>query len=85
MRVKHVLLAGFCAAAGALAITLAGCASAPQSASQQAGFLASLHMLCGQSFAGRVVTTDAADASFADSRLVMHVRECSFKSMQDLT
>ncbi len=36
-----------------------------------------LNALCGQRFEGRVVTTDAADADFANSRLVMHVRDCS--------
>lgn len=62
-------------AGAALALALSSCASTP--ASPQDQFFASLHALCGQSFEGRVVTTDAADASFANSRLVMHVRECS--------
>jgi hypothetical protein len=61
--------------AGAAALALAACASAP--ASPQAQFFANLRALCGQSFEGRVVTTDAADASFASERLVMQVRECS--------
>jgi hypothetical protein len=47
-------------------------ASAPQDA-----FMASLQSLCGKAFAGKVVTTDAADASFAGKSLVMHVRTCS--------
>jgi len=64
-------------AAGALAIALAACAGTPQPASPQDRFLANLRMLCGKSYAGRVVTTDAADANFANSRLVMQVRECS--------
>lgn len=62
--------------AGAAALVLAACASAPAPAPQDA-FFANLRDLCGQSFAGRVVTTDAADASFASERLVMQVRACS--------
>lgn len=63
--------------AGALALALSACASAPAPASPQDQFFANLRALCGQSFAGRVVTTDAADANFASERLVMQVRECS--------
>jgi len=59
----------------ALALGVSGCATAP--ASPQDQFFANLRALCGQSFEGRVVTTDAADASFASERLVMQVRECS--------
>lgn len=39
-------------------------------------FFANLQALCGQAFEGKVVEGNAADASFADRRLVMHVREC---------
>jgi len=60
----------------ALALGVSACASAPP-ASPQDQFFANLRALCGQSFEGRVVTTDAADASFASQRLVMQVRECS--------
>lgn len=60
----------------ALALGVSACASAP-SASPQDQFFTNLRALCGQSFEGRVVTTDAADASFASQRLVMQVRECS--------
>jgi hypothetical protein len=61
----------------AAALALAACASTPALTSPQDKFLANLSALCGQSFAGRVVTTDSADASFASQPLVMHVRECS--------
>jgi hypothetical protein len=61
----------------ALALALGACASASAPASPQDAFFANLRALCGQSFEGRVVTTDAADASFASSRLVMQVRACS--------
>ena len=60
----------------ALSAALSACASAPP-ASPQDQFFANLHALCGQSFAGRVVTTDSADAGLASERLVMQVRECS--------
>lgn len=59
----------------ALALGVSACASTP--ASPQDQFFANLRALCGQSFEGRVVTTDAADASFASERPVMQVRECS--------
>ncbi len=63
--------------AGALSFALAACASAAAPPAPQDQFFANLRMLCGQSFEGRVVTTEAADASFASERLVMQVRECS--------
>lgn len=63
---------------GAVALlAVAACASAPAPTSPQDQFFANLFALCGQSFTGRVVTTDAADANFASQPLVMHVRECS--------
>lgn len=63
-------------AGAALALVLSACASASAPASPQDAFFANLRALCGQSFDGRIVTTDAADASFANARLVMQVREC---------
>ena len=65
--------------AAAAAFALSACASmpAPAPAPQQDAFMANLNGLCGQRFLGRVVTTDAADADFARSRLIMHVRDCS--------
>jgi hypothetical protein len=63
--------------AGALSFALAACASAAAPPAPQDQFFANLRTLCGQSFEGRVVTTEAADASFASERLVMQVRECS--------
>jgi hypothetical protein len=61
----------------ATALLLTACASAPERASPQGAFFTNLLALCGESFAGRVATTDAADASFASEALVMHVRDCS--------
>jgi hypothetical protein len=63
--------------AGALALALAACASSSTPVAPQDQFFAGLRALCGQSFAGQVVTTDAADVTFASQRLVMQVRECS--------
>lgn len=58
------------------ALALAAC-TAPSAASPQDQFFANLSALCGQSFAGQVVTTDERDADFAGQTLVMHVRDCS--------
>ncbi|MGZ9114928.1 MAG: hypothetical protein ACXW3K_09925 [Brevundimonas sp.] len=65
------------AALAVAAFALSACATVPAPAPQQDAFMANLNALCGQRFVGRVVTTDAADADFARSRLVMHVRDCS--------
>lgn len=58
-------------------LALGACATAPAPATPQDAFFANLTALCGQRFEGRVVTTDPADASFANGRLLMHVRDCS--------
>lgn len=58
------------------ALALSACASAPAPSPQDA-FFANLSTLCGNAYSGRVVTTDATDASFASQPLVMHVRDCS--------
>jgi hypothetical protein len=65
------------AALAAAALALTACASTPAAPSPQDAFFANLTALCGQRFEGRVVTTDAADVNFANSRLLMHVRDCS--------
>jgi hypothetical protein len=59
-------------------LVLAGCAHLPGPASPQDKFFAQLSSLCGKAFEGRIVSPPvSADASFADKKLVMHVRECS--------
>ena len=55
---------------------LAGCATVPES-SRSDQWYSQLASLCGRAWEGRVVSTDAADASFTGQRLVMHVRQCS--------
>ncbi len=59
-----------------VALLLTACATAaqPEPADQ---FMSRLQALCGQAFAGRVVTSDPLDADFASQRLVMHVRQCT--------
>jgi hypothetical protein len=57
-------------------------ASAEVAASPQAAFFARLTDLCGKTFEGKVVTTDAADADFASQRLTMHVRDCSVEEIR---
>lgn len=59
-----------------LLIAVASCVTAPAQ-SPQSVFWTRLSELCGSAFAGRVVSTDAADARFAGQALVMHVRECT--------
>ncbi|MCU0754290.1 MAG: hypothetical protein MUE46_04110 [Xanthomonadales bacterium] len=45
-------------------------------------FLEALRGMCGKAFAGQVVTTDPADADFAQASLVMHVRECGEREVR---
>lgn len=58
------------------ALLLAACAGWPQTRPADA-FMARLQALCGRSFAGRVTSTDAADAAFAGKPLTMTVRDCT--------
>lgn len=60
------------------AAALAGCTTAPATSSDQPAdqFLASLRSHCGKAYAGRIVSTDSADADMAGKTLVMHVRGC---------
>ena len=65
-------------AAMVAAVVLAGCASAPRgSGSAQDAFFAQLLRHCGKAYAGRLVTSDAADSAMAGQPMVMHVAECS--------
>lgn len=40
-------------------------------------FMATLSAHCGKAYAGRMVTSDEADADFAGQAMVMHVRSCT--------
>ncbi|HVL29595.1 MAG TPA: hypothetical protein VM326_02600 [Sphingomicrobium sp.] len=57
------------------AFALSACAGAPAPAPADQ-FISRLQALCGKAFAGRLVTSDPADAAMAAQPLVMHVREC---------
>lgn len=63
-------------AAIALMALVSACAARPV-ASPQDAFMARIAALCGQAFAGRLVSTDPADADMAGKPLVMHVASCS--------
>lgn len=76
---KKALLPALAAASSVLILSACAQETAPVApeAGPQDAFFANLTALCGQTFEGRVVTDDPADADFASSRLVMHVRDCS--------
>lgn len=59
------------------ALALSGCAAMSLPDDPQRLFFDRLGALCGKAYAGRVVTSDAADREMASQRLVMHVRACS--------
>ncbi|MDB5420604.1 MAG: hypothetical protein JWR59_551 [Brevundimonas sp.] len=61
----------------AAVLTLSTLAAGHAAAEPRDVWFAGLTALCGQTFEGRVVTTDAADADFAGKRLTMKVRDCS--------
>jgi hypothetical protein len=58
-------------------LLLAGCATRAIDVNPQAQFIARLNALCGQAFAGRLVSDPATDSDMAGKTLVMHVRRCS--------
>lgn len=66
----------------ALLLIASACASVPAPQSSQDAFFARIAALCGQAFAGRVVTEDERDADFASQPLVMHVRECGAEEIR---
>lgn len=59
-----------------IALALSGCAT-PSAIRPNDAFFASLSSVCGRAFAGRLVTSEAADADMAGKPMVMHVRQCS--------
>lgn len=73
-------------AAMPLIIFLSGCADLPPPASMAPvpadAFLDHLRALCGQSFAGRVTSSDPADADIAAQPLVMQVRKCTGNTLR---
>jgi hypothetical protein len=68
----------------AMFLPFAGCTRDEPGADTTAGaaaadttFLAALGALCGNAYEGTVVEAPAGDTTFANKRLVMHVRSCS--------
>ncbi len=63
-------------------LALSGCVT-PQAADSdpQAGFMAALASHCGKAYAGRLVSSDAADADMVGADMVVHFRECSADRM----
>ena len=59
-----------------VAFALTGCTGQRRAPDPQDGFMRALAAHCGKAYAGRVVTTDPADADFAGKPLVMHVAAC---------
>ena len=64
--------------AAAAALLLQACAAAPAAEAPADVFLERLSGLCGNAYAGRIVSPAVpADESFAGKPLVMHVRDCA--------
>lgn len=59
------------------AAALAGCAATPLPSNPQDAFFAALSARCGQAYAGRIETDDAADANMQGKAMVMHIRTCT--------
>lgn len=57
---------------------------APASVDPQAAFMAALRKHCGRAYAGKIIINTPAepDDPFANSALVMHVRECAENSVK---
>lgn len=68
-------LLAVCACAGG-PVAPAAAASRPAPAPAEV-FFAQLRALCGQAFAGRLVSSDPQDADVAGQAMVMHVRGCT--------
>ncbi|MBY6203851.1 hypothetical protein [Halomonas denitrificans] len=60
-----------------LPVALLLTASVPSLATSLDAFWADLQALCGNAYAGELITEPAGESSFAGRDLVMHVRECN--------
>lgn len=60
-----------------MAATLAGCATTPPPTTPQDRFFAALSERCGQAFAGKLASDEAADAEMRGKAMVMHIRHCT--------
>ncbi len=64
--------------AAALALPLAACATTtPAPVTPQEQFWAALSSHCGKAYAGRMVSSEAADAQMRGAAMAMHVRTCA--------
>lgn len=59
------------------ATALAGCTATPAPSDPQGAFFAALAARCGQAFAGKIETSEAADAEMQGKAMVMHIRRCT--------
>lgn len=73
MLLAPVLALAACAAPGSGGPAV----SASARADPQGAFMATLASHCGKAYAGRLVSSDAADADMAGADMVVHFRECS--------
>lgn len=70
---RYALLTGLCGALSACG----GALEHQTPVEPRAAFFASLQALCGQSFAGELVSQDAVDADLGAQKLVMEIRSCT--------
>ncbi len=61
----------------AIALGCSALAACPMDPVPRDVFFERIQDICGQAFAGRLVSTDEVDAGFRDQPVVMHVRTCS--------
>lgn len=61
----------------AAAITLTGCATTPAASGPQDAFFAALTAHCGKAYAGKLASSQEADADMRGKAMVMHVRSCT--------
>ena len=62
--------------AGAAIMALMACQPKAEISAQDV-FFEDIKSHCGKAYAGKLVSTDEADADFAGKQMIMHVRECS--------
>lgn len=59
------------------ATVLTGCVSTPRAANPQDDFFAALTERCGKAYAGKLASSQEADADMRGKAMVMHVRRCT--------
>ena len=61
----------------AAAVALTGCATTPAASTPQDEFFAALTAHCGKAYAGKLASSQDADADMRGKAMVMHVRSCT--------